>query len=97
MVKKTTVITIVVQSICWSVIGWLIFKNSPTPANAFLQVPTPQPFLGPIYYGSNPGTAVPAIIPLVHPVLVAWASTMTYHKKQFVHVRSRRFIAVKRR
>ncbi|MBK8989623.1 MAG: peptidoglycan DD-metalloendopeptidase family protein [Chloroflexi bacterium] len=53
MAKKTTVITIVIQSICWSVIGWLIFKNSLTPANALLQVPTPRPFLGPVYYNQE--------------------------------------------
>ncbi|MBE7532730.1 MAG: peptidoglycan DD-metalloendopeptidase family protein [Ardenticatenaceae bacterium] len=58
MTKRTVIITILLQMVCWSVVVWIVFGNSQQPAVAAMQVSTPSPFLGPIYYGQEDILAV---------------------------------------
>ena len=54
MHKKTLVVSLIVQGICWGVMGWLLTKGKLAEATVFqATTPTPEPFLGQIYYGTQ--------------------------------------------
>lgn len=53
MPKKTLITTLIVQSVCWFSIIWLLLGNNEAQARNLLQIATPQPFMGSIYYGQK--------------------------------------------
>ncbi|MBE7528997.1 MAG: peptidoglycan DD-metalloendopeptidase family protein [Chloroflexi bacterium] len=53
MGKRTVITTILIQTFCWAMISLILAKENPLPVNAFVQTTTPQPFMGPIYYGQE--------------------------------------------